>query len=256
MNLFKTLNDLDFIEKENEISTVVEASSYIHIDENTPQRRSFWDDEEGELVLSEKEPNMQEISLYDPCKSVDENFEKDSSPKHLLVRVESKGTCIIDTKIPDQFSKVIYDLNRIEEYGSTPEMLIVDFDSIFGLRLTSFIQYNSDFFTCDERVFFEALLIKFKNLNNFKPFYWSKEVIWQELGIKKDRASRIIKRFRELGIISTEVRKSVVNNRPQQVTYFNLHADKIMALLPQIFVDREDSLIKRELKKYLNIREE
>lgn len=218
--------------------------------------KSLWDDEGDEDGLSEQEPHFKEIHVYNSCIPRDENFEDGISPKYFLTAVHSSGIMSVEEKIPDKFSKVVYDLNQIEEYGSSPEIMIVDYDTIFGLRLTSFIQYNSKFFSCDERVFFEALLIKYKAFG-FKPFYWSKEIIFQELGIKKDRATKIINKMNALEILTTEVRKSVVNNRPQQITYFIINKSKIMELASEIYKEREDdNIMLNDLKKYLNIKKD
>ncbi|QXP69361.1 hypothetical protein H0I29_12075 [Polaribacter sp. R2A056_3_33] len=249
---YNTINDDDIIE---EFNNVKEENLLVQTSKDLKEeihKRSSWEAEE-EISNSNEEVFLHEISLYDPCKSRDENFEDGISSKYLLVRVENTGSLSIDTIIPDQFSKVVTDLNKMEEYG-TPEFMVVDYDTIFGIRLITFINYNSDFFTCDERVFFESLLIKYKAFG-YKPFYWSKEVIWRELGIKKDRANRIIKRFIELDILSTEVKKSVLDGRPQQITYFNLQSKKICELLPKIYNERESNVSQiTEVKKYLNFK--
>ena len=181
---------------------------------------------------------------------MDENFKDGTTQKYLLVRVSNSGGLDIERKIPDQFSKIVVDMNKIEEY-SLPEFGVVDYDSFFGTRLTSFIKYNSDFVSCDERVFLEALIIKYRCFDH-KPFFWSKEVIFREVGIKKDRATKIIKKFQELGILTAEVKKDFINSRPQQITYFDLNAEKIVELIPKLFDDRDDDGFVQELKRYLN----
>lgn len=242
--------DVEPISKDESNSTI----SKTNFDKINLMKTSSWDDEEEEL--NEQEPFLKEIHVYNSCISRDENFEDGISPKYFLTAVHSSGIMSVEEKIPDQFSKVVYDLNQIEEYGSSPEMMIVDYDTIFGLRLTSFLKYNSNFFSCDERVFFEALLIKYKAFG-FKPFYWSKEIIFQELGIKKDRATKIINKMNALEILTTEVRKSVVNNRPQQITYFIINKSKIMELASEIYKEREDdNIMLNDLKKYLNIKKD
>jgi hypothetical protein len=238
---FRAINDEDFIGEFNN----VEEENQLVLNSKEPEeeihKRSSWEFEEKEKVLNSNEDRfLHEIFLYDPCKSKEENFEDGKSSKHLLIRVEKNGLLHIDDKIPNQFSKVVVDMNKIEEYAA-PEYMVVDYDTIFGTRLISFKNYNSEFFSCDERVFFEALLIKYRAFG-FKPFFWSKEVIWRELGVKKDRANRIIKRFVELAILSTEVKKSVLDSRPQQITYFNLHSNRICELLTQIYNDRESNV--------------
>lgn len=231
-NIFKSINDLDYIEKgetDHDINTGV-------------------DNESEEAILK----CLQEIQLYDPTKTKEENFNDGSGQKYLLISVDRYGSLNIDANVPDQFSKVVVDLNTVEEYG-LPEFAVVDYDSIFGVRLTSFIKYQSDFFTCDERVFFEALLIKYKAFGH-KPFFWSKEVIWKEIGVKKDRATKITKRFIELGILTQEVKKSVLDGRPQQITYYEPIASRIMELIPEMFGERDDDGFIAELEKYLNFK--
>ncbi len=232
MKNFKAINELDFIDIENEVKASIKSQC------------------ENDEVESAEEKWIKEIKLYDPCKCFYENFEDGSTQKYLLVSVSNFGRLDIERKIPDQFSKIVVDINKMEEY-STPEFFVVDYDSFFGTRLTSFIKYNSDFISCDERVFLEALIIKYRGFG-YMPFFWSKEVIHRELGIKKDRASRIIKKFKELGILTTEVKKSLLDGRPQQITYFDLNSEKIIELLPKMFGDRDDDGFEQELKQYLN----
>ncbi|MDB0603088.1 hypothetical protein PL373_18540 [Tenacibaculum maritimum] len=293
-NIFSSINEVDFIDVDSQFSlneektvshnqkndttnsydeNLLKRSTWDNEEEETPSKDVFnstnndinyneenlsilstWDDDDDELDI--KEPFLKEIHVYNSCIPRDENFEDGISPKYFLTAVHSSGIMSVEEKIPDQFSKVVYDLNQIEEYGSSPEMMIVDYDTIFGLRLTSFLKYNSNFFSCDERVFFEALLIKYKAFV-FKPFYWSKEIIFQELGIKKDRATKIINKMKALEILTTEVRKSVLNNRPQQITYFMINKSKIMELASEIYKEREDdNIMLNDLKKYLNIKKD
>jgi hypothetical protein len=250
---FKAINDEDYIEEFNNVKEENQLVLNPHEPEEGIYKRSTWHDEPEEVYSSSDEPVMKEISLYDNCKSLEENFESSFKSKYILVEVKKNGSMSIGSFIPDQFSKFVVDIKKIEKFGLT-EFLVVDYDSIFGTRLTSFINYNSDFFTCDERVVFEALLIKNKYFK--KPFYWSKVEIWKELGIKKDRANKIIKKFcSELEIISTEVKKSILDGRPQQITYFTLKSKKICELLPQIYNERESNVSQiAQIKKYLNFK--
>lgn len=221
-----------------------------------PKRSTFeWDNEEDEKPIQKLPYNFKEIKLFDFNKSHEENFEEDLGTKYILIKVE-KGSKFgmvddnysFDTMITPQ-SKCCINFEKAEDYGGV-EFIPIDYDSIFGVRFTSFMKYNSNFFNCDERVIFEALLIKFKAFD-FKPFYWSKEVIFKETGIKKDRATKIIDRFVGLGIVSKEVRKSVVNNRPQQITYYTLNSDNILELKHQIYNERDWSIADKDLEKYL-----
>ena len=114
----------------------------------------------------------QEIELYDNQKSFDENFEKGSSKKYVLIEINKNQEFYISNMtsvIPNPQSKCIIDIEKVEEFGSL-EIIPVDYDSIFWVRLLSFEKYKSSFFLCDERVVFEAFLIKYKRFG-FKAFY-------------------------------------------------------------------------------------
>lgn len=242
---FNAINDLDYIEDEfsNTLSSEVKGADGL---ENNNQYEEYFEEEED----YEEENKLEEIKLYDPCKTREENFKDGITEKYFLFAVGRNGNISPNTQIPDRFSKVVVDLNTIEEH-SVPEFAIVDYDCLFGVRMMSFIKYKSNFFTCDERVFFEALLIKYRAFRH-KPFFWSKGVIWKEIGVKKDRATKIVRQFCELGILSAEVRKSMLDGRPQQITYYEPIASRIMELIPEIFGDREDDGFISELEKYLN----
>lgn len=243
-------------ETHKNLTTSVDINPY----QDYENLRSKWTNEEDSFNSknlpkhSYHDENVKEVNLYDFTKSFDENFEHDKSYKYMLIRVDTwKSVGIINPTenfLPTPQSKCLIDFDKAEEYSSL-EFGLIDYDTIFGTRFTTFIKYNSDFFACDERVLFEGILIKFKAFG-FKPFYWSKEVIFKETGIKKDRATKIINRFVELGIISTEVRKSKIGNRPQQITYYTPHSDKIIDLVPEIFKGREEiQIVENDLDKYL-----
>lgn len=192
------------------------------------------------------------IELYDFEKTFDENFEGETKKKYILMEVRGKNdqSIINPSNLPTPQSKIILNFEEIEKHSSI-EFALIDYEALFGTRFTTFIKYNSSFFSCDERVFFEGLLIKFKRFD-FKPFYWSKETIFKEIGVKKDRATKIIERFSKLGIISTEIRKSVVDNRPQQITYFNVNSERILELVSQIFISHNENYsAEMHLEKYL-----
>lgn len=238
-NYFSTTDEL---EKINESS-----STNNEFYQNLSNPNSDWEDEQSNL----EEIELYDIELYDYEKTLDENFADGKSKKYMLIEVNSNGSMLFSKTIPTPQSKIVVDMSKVNEYG-TLETLIVDYDSIFGTRFTTFMKYDSDFFVCDERVVFEALLIKFKAFR-YKPFFWSKNMILKEAGIKKDRATKIIKRFVELGIIkSAEIVKSKIDNRPQQITYYNLDSDKIVELLPQIFKGREEECdMEKQIHQYL-----
>lgn len=238
-------------------------------------RRSKWDDgepespcpaaldlEEDEIIEDEEDEidrydielpfGYHEIELYDNEKTFEENFSQGSNKKYILFEIDKSKQVVVtnpERTLPTPQSKCVIDIEKVEDYSSL-EFIPVDYDSLFGLRLLSFQKYKPDFFTCDERVLFEALLIKYQRFD-FKPFYWSKEVIFKEMGIKKDRATKIIQKFIDLEILTKEVKSSIVDKRPQQITYYDLQPERIIELIPEIYFEREVVSLKNEIKKYL-----
>lgn len=193
-----------------------------------------------------------QLPLYDSELSKEENFADGSSVKYVVFSIHNNGGMQVEHPsnfVPTDHDKMVITIDSAEQYGS-PEYFLMDYDSLFGTRLTTFIKYNSDFFTCDERVFFEAMLIKYRSFD-FNPFFWSKESIFKELGIKKDRAGRIIKKFIELSILKTEVRRTLINKQPRQITYYQPIGEAIIDLLPKIFKERDFDVIQNDIKKYL-----
>ncbi len=194
----------------------------------------------------------QEIELYDNQKTFDENFEKGNGTKYILIEIGKDKKFSIGSMasvIPTPQTKCIIDIEKVEDYSSL-EIIPVDYDSFFGLRLLSFQKYKSDFFLCDERVMFETFLIKYQRFD-FKPFYWSLNKVFEEVGIKKDRATAIIEKFIKLGIASKELVKTQIDNRPQQINYYDLNTDRIIELIPEIYLERDSVNLETEIKKYL-----
>ena len=101
------------------------------------------------------------IEIYDDNLSYDENFTEGVDLKYALLPIYKtpKGNEFDFTRLLNAGGKIIITEN-FENYVTALEYFVVDFDSIFGLRLLSYQRYNSKFFDCQERVFFEALLIK------------------------------------------------------------------------------------------------
>lgn len=194
---------------------------------------------------------FKEIELYDENKSFEENFSIGKDTKYILTKVTKEDGFEIGTPdffLPTSLHKCLIDVKKIDLYCSIT-FLPVNYEALFSLHLLSFINY-ADFFLIDERIMFEALLIKFKCFD-YKPFYWSKEKILEEVGIKKDRSTKILERFLKLGILSKELRKSVIKNRPMQINYYDLDADRIVELLPEIYKEKDDNGLESKIKKYL-----
>lgn len=255
MKNFFLLTPEELIEEariESSISSNLDTSQSNILNQNNSILTTSWDEDEEEE--EEREVELTEIDLYDFTKTYDENFESSSGKKYILYEVDEFRTMRVAdpafSLLPTPQSKCLVDFMKAEEYSSL-EFTTVDYDTIFGTRFTTFMKYNSKFFMCDERVMFEVFLIKLKGFG-YRPFYWSKEMMFKETGIKKDRATKIISRFVDLGIISIEVKKSMISNRPHQITYFTLNAENIYNLLPQIFEGRDEmQIVENDLKKYL-----
>lgn len=211
-----------------------------------------YEDEEIDRYDIELPKGYQEIELYDNQKTFDENFEKGNDVKYILIKVDKHKKFLVSdyaTVMPTPQSKCIIDIEKVEEYSSL-EVIPIDYETLFGLRLLSFMRYKSSFFLCDERVMFEALLIKYQRFG-FKPFYWSKEEIFNEVGIKKDRSTKILDKLIGLGILKKELKRSFINNRPMQINYYELNADRIIELMPEIYDETDRVHLEAEIKKYL-----
>jgi hypothetical protein len=214
-------------------------------------------DEDGEWNGStKKEDGFKEISLYDHTLTKEENF-AESDEKFVIFKVNKDGEFGVTDKeniIPCPLTKCLVNLSTIEDVAEEFTFAPVAYNSFMGVEVLNFMKYNSDFFTCDERVFFITLLVKFKCFD-FKPFYWSKEKIFLEIGVKKDRANKIINKFKELGFLSTELVKTKIEGRPMQVTYFDIDGGKIIDLLPKILRSDEDNdgniYTNPDIEKYL-----
>lgn len=98
-----------------------------------------------------------------------------------------------------------------------------------AINIRKFQRYNYNYFSCEEVVFFEYLVVK---ANAFKqvPFYHSSETIFKETGIKKHSLNTIIKRFENLNYISIEVKGM------PRVKYFTVHYPKIYDDIRHIYL--------------------
>lgn len=158
----------------------------------------------------------------------------------LICRVDDN---LNDIKIDVESTKV---LTKIEQlYDDYIENVFIDKydESIHGVVVKNFIQY-SDYFSCQERVFFEALLVKAKYFKD--KFYWSIPKIREELGIKRTAAESIISRFEQEKILKKRVEKrfNKEKNRPEQIAYFEVDFEVIYGLIEKIYttdiIDKKD----------------
>jgi len=194
-----------------------------------------------------------EIELYDETKQFDENFEDGSVVKYVLLPIyrdknhEDKDY----TKLLNIGSKTIMNRKKVmDKFSEGLNYFVLDYDSIFGLRLLSLQKYKPDFFSCEERVLFETLLIKFHQFK-FKDFFYSYNTIRNELGIKKDKANTIVKKFIRIGFLSSNVKSSIIDGRPSQVTYYFVYANKIIELIPFIYKTEHLEEVREKLIMYL-----
>lgn len=198
--------------------------------------------------------NSSEIKLYDFTKTVNQNL-FENAVSYILFEVSEKRLEVKETlyPLPDNFSTCLVDMEKLKKQMDFT-IAVFDYNSIFGMRYSIFKKYDYNFFACDERVFFEGMLIKYKT-GGYTRFNWDLSKIMFELGIKRKRLNSIIKRFISLGIITHKFtsiegkkkRKSSFN----QGTCFNINPARVIELLPQIFADFAIDQVKNDIEKYL-----
>lgn len=100
----------------------------------------------------------------------------------------------------------------------------------------------------DTWVLFEVFIVKY--LYYRKPFYYSRAEIEKDLRIKKDRAKTILKYFKEIGFVDSNVIGTKINGKPRQVTYFKVFPENIPDVIDALMNNGEE--IKQRLKKLLD----
>jgi len=219
--------------------------SFGYIEPETCIERRFGESSTNEYLAIPKE------DIYNPDLVFSDNF-RDERDKYLVLKIALDDDSIKNL-IPDQFSKCLSTPQKlISSNISYLRTLVHDYDTIFGTRYSKFRNYCPKFFSCEERVFFETLLIKFKQ-NSFKSFRWEKTKIEYELGIKRGKRDTIIERFEKLGIIKSAGPKSCKgkNNRNAVSYFFNLDCSRILELIPEIFSEYNRKEVEHDLYKYL-----
>lgn len=193
-----------------------------------------------------------DIPLYDLNLTFSENFEDGSTVKYALLPIYKKPRDGQDyTPLLNAGAKVIMNKNyEMTDYSEALNYLVFDYDPIFGLRLLTFQKYDSTKINCDERVFFETLIIKFRRFG-YKKFFYSFSELQQELGISKDRAKSIIKKFNSMGFLETEIITSSIKTGPSQVTFYKMKAKKIVEVIPEIFKTEFVSDMTEKISEYL-----
>tara|TARA_B100000768_G_C11178346_1_gene331837 strand:- start:21 stop:863 length:843 start_codon:yes stop_codon:yes gene_type:complete len=98
-----------------------------------------------------------------------------------------------------------------------------------AINILKYQVYNFNFFNCQEIVLYETLVIlggkSFKN----KEFFHSTQTIADKTGIKRHSVDKILKKFKEHGIIEYQIKGM------PKVKYITLLWDNIMELLPEIY---------------------
>ena len=213
------------------------------IEQNLPSDNDYNTDE------SEKEEFF-EVPIYDFEKTKEENLK--TGTKYLLVPISSDGFGKVENEqLLSEFTKIVLKQDELFSCDSMgQDLIVVDYATMFGLRLNRFKNYNSDYFKCDERVLFEFLVMKNKYFG-FKPFFLSFQDIYREMGIRKDRAVTIVKKFKKLEFLESEVVSVFIDGQPRQVTYYTLDTAKIIDLLPKIYYEEVEEEIKHDILKYL-----
>lgn len=87
----------------------------------------------------------------------------------------------------------------------------------------------------NERIFFDWLTTKQAMMADCLPFYYSKQRIEQETGIKKDALDKIVKRFEAMGFLTTEIRTNEIGGKNR---FFFMDFAKVCERLNEI-VDKE-----------------
>ena len=113
-----------------------------------------------------------------------------------------------------------------------------------AINIKKLQRYNYNYFCCEEVILFEYLVVKGKSFK-FKPFYHSSETIFKETGIKKHSLNTILKRFKELGYISIEVKGM------PKVKHFTVHYPKIQEDLAKIYLLEENGKQLYEFRQLL-----
>ncbi|MDR7208409.1 hypothetical protein [Flavobacterium piscis] len=230
----------------------IDPETCIERDNTHTEEENERDDEELYDYEDDNDDRIVEVKLYDLSLTHDENFEDEETMKHILLPINRDGFMGNSfTPLTNAGSKIVMDSKKfVANSENIMDFMVLDYDTMFGLRLLTFQRYNSTFFSCDERIFFETLLIKFHSYG-FKSFYISYPTVQKELGIKKDRLITISKKFHNLGIATTEIKKSFINGRASQITYYNIDAYRIIELLPNIYNNKYLPQITNEMEEYL-----
>jgi len=98
----------------------------------------------------------------------------------------------------------------------------------FAINILKLQRYNFDFFSTEEVVLFEYLIVKAQAFG-YKEFYHSTQTISSETGIKRRKLLSILNRFQDLGFLEIEIKGF------PKIKYFFVNLLKIQDLIPQIY---------------------
>lgn len=105
-------------------------------------------------------------------------------------------------------------------------------------------RYNFSFFTLEEVVFFEYLVVK-APLFKFREFYHSTATVAKEIGIKRSKLASIINKFGKMGMLKVEIKGF------PKVKHFTVNFEKIRFFLPQIYQSAENGKLSADMSKLL-----
>lgn len=192
--------------------------------------------------------------LYDHNKTKEENF--DEGRHYALLKITKDNIHVEDPKkIFDPDTNYLTKSDEVFTDEVALDVLYMDTyeNSAHAVILKNFIRYSS-FFGCEERVFFEALLVKHKAFEG--EFTFSIPQCEKELGIKRSKRETIVERFIELGIIETG-QAGIPYDQMRTITQFKVNIPKVIELIPKIYDEAKVPLVEIERdieQKYLDVR--
>lgn len=235
MSIYGYVSDVDMIEAQRR-------------KEKEQKKGMFKSRNRTDILTQERE------SLYDLNKEVVENL-TDGKDKYLILKISEKDDSI--ELVPDEFARLLTKPKRLlEENVTFLRRIFVDYDTLFGVRYNQLKNYNNKVFNLQERVLFEALVIKFQR-NGFKPFEWPKKKIEYELGIGRRSCNTVLTRFTKAGIIKkmrSIERFSKKRGSPIKTTVFDIDTERIIELLPEIYSNFSREKMEKDILKYLHIK--
>lgn len=110
-------------------------------------------------------------------------------------------------------------------------------NQLFSINLLNFSKYKPDI-ECDKRILFEALLIKMLYFKG--TFYYSKNRILRELGLKRTKVERLIQDFIDIGYIQKQVKSSRHEGNPRQITYYTVIPENVVRTAQLLYKDSKD----------------